>query len=146
MEKSFLISVSRTYELEAMYELYDELEIPVPEKWQRQLSEEERKAWYEGARAAHRKFGSAVQVREAASVYPGDISEAKINYFSGTVVTMPLGEGLLNFCYADFDAAFEKCMAAYLRFIHDPESAPDLGREKIGGNREAVVRDRKSVV
>ena len=139
-EKTFLISVSRTYELEAMYELYDELEIPVPEKLQGKLSEEKRKAWYEKAWTAYRKFGSAVQMREAESIYPGDISEIRINYFSGTSVILPLGEGLQNFCYADFDAAFEECMAAYLRFIHDPESAPDLDRRKVGGNREAVIR------
>ena len=139
-EKSFLISVSRSYELEAIYELYDELEIPVPERMQRKLSEEERKAWYERARTIHRKFGSAVQVREATPIYPDDISETRINYFSGTSVTIPLGEGLLNFCYADFDAAFEKCMGAYLRFIHDSGSAPDLDRRKISGNREAVIR------
>ena len=55
-ENTFLISVSRTYELEAMYELYDELEIPVPEKLQGKLSEEKRKAWYEKARTAYRKL------------------------------------------------------------------------------------------
>lgn len=139
-EKSLLITVSRSYELEAVYELYDELEIPVPGKLQGKLSEEKRKAWYEKARTAYRKFGSAVQVRETTPIYPGDISEIRINYFSGTSVTVPLGEGLLNFCYADFDAAFEECMAAYLRFIHDPESAADLDRKKFGGNREAVIR------
>lgn len=55
-------------------------------------------------------------------------------------MTVPLGEGLLNFCNADFDTAFERCMPAYLRFINDPQSAPDLDRKKIDGNREAVVR------
>lgn len=139
-EKSFLITVSRTYELEAIYELYEKLETPAPEKFQRKVSEEERETWYERARTAYKKFGSMIQVREAAPIYPGDISETRINYFSGTSVTMPLGEGLLNFCYADFDSAFERCMPAYLRFINDLESAADLDRKKIGGNREAVVR------
>ena len=139
-EKSFWISVSRAYELEAIYELYEELDISVPEKLQRKLSGEEREAWYERMQTARRKYGNVFRVREAMPVYPGDISETRINYFSGTSVTVPLGEGLLNFCNADFDTAFERSMPAYLRFITDPESAPDLDRKKIGGNREAMVR------
>ena len=70
---SDLITVSRAYELEAVRELYDELESPVPEKLQRKLLEEERKAWYGRARAAHAKFGSAIQVREAMPIHPGRI-------------------------------------------------------------------------
>ena len=73
VEKSCLITVSRAYELEAVRELYDELESPVPEKLQRKLLEEERKAWYGRARAAHAKFGSAIQVREAMPIHPGRI-------------------------------------------------------------------------
>ena len=69
-EKSFWISVSRAYELETVYELYEELYIPIPEKLQRKLSEEERKAWYERMRTAHRKYGNVFQVREAMPVYP----------------------------------------------------------------------------
>lgn len=139
-EGAFQIYVSRTYELEAIYELYDELAISVPEKFQRKLSAEERKTWYERMRAAHKKYGNIFQVREAEPLYPGDISEVTINYFSGTTVIVPLGEGILNFCYADFDTAFARCMPDYLRFIGNPASAPDLIRKKIGGNREAVIR------
>ena len=139
-EKSFWISVSQAYELETVYALYEELDIPVPEKLQRKLSEEEREAWYERMRTAHRKYGNVFQIREAMPVYPGDISETRISYFSGTSVTVPLGEGLLNFCNADFDTAFERSMPAYLRFISDPESAPDLDRKKVGGKREAMIR------
>ena len=51
-------------------------------------------------------------------------------------MTVSLGEGLLNFCYTDF----EECMAAYLRFIHNPDSAAHLDGEKFGGNRETVIR------
>ena len=81
-----------------------------------------------------------VQVRKTDPLYPDDISELRINFFSGTYVTVPLGEGLLNFCYADFDAAFEKCNPGYLRFIDDPTSAPNLDRKNFSGRREAVVR------
>ncbi len=139
-EGAFQIYVNGTYELEAIYELYDELEIPVPEKFQGELSEEEREVWYERVRTAHKKYGAMFQVQEAMPLYPGDISEAKINYFSGTKVTVPLGEGLLNFCYADFSVAFERCMPSYLRFIDDPASAPDLNRKNFSGSREAVIR------
>lgn len=139
-EKSFLITDSRTYELEAIYELYEKLETPAPEKFQRKVSEEERETWYERARTAYKKFGSVIQVREAAPIYPGDISETRINYFSGTSATVPLGEGLLHFCYADFDSAFERCMPACLHCISDPESAPDLDKKKINGGREAAIR------
>lgn len=135
------VSVSRTYELEAIYELYEELDIPVPEKLQRKLSDEEREAWYEWMRTAHKKYGNVFRVREAMPIYPGDISEIRINYFSGTSVTVPLGEGLLNFCYADFDTAFERCMPAYLRFISDPASAPDLDRKRLAAiERPLFVR------
>ena len=139
-EKAFQVYVISTYELETIYELYDELEIPVPEKFQRELSEEERNVWYERARAAHRKYGDMFRVKEVVPFYPGDISETKINYFSGTTVTVPLGEGLLNFCYADFATAFERCIPVYLRFIKNPASAPDLNGRKTWGNREAVIR------
>lgn len=139
-ERLLRITVSRTYELEAMYELYDELEIPVPEKFQKKISEEEREAWYEQMRMVHRRFGGSVQVKETIPLYPGMISETRINYFSGTSVTVPLEEGFLNFCYADFDSAFEGCMPAYLHFMSDPESALDLDKKKINGGREAAIR------
>ena len=139
-ERAFQIYVSCTYELEAICELYDELEIPVPEKFQRTLSEEERDAWYKMRLAAHKRYGEMFRVKAAVPFYPGDISEVRINYFSGTTVTIPLGEGLLNFCYADFAAAFERCMPDYLRFIRNPASAPDLSKKEIRGNREAVIR------
>ena len=140
LEKSFLIMVNGSYELEAIYELYDELEIPLPDKFQRELADGEKEAWYERMKEAHGRYGPAIQVRKLEPLYPGDISELRINYFSGTYVTVPLGEGLINFCYADFDAAFEKCKPEYLRFIHDSKSAPDLDRKKFSGNREAVIR------
>ena len=140
LEKSFLIMVNGSYELEAIYELYDELEIPLPDKFQRGLADGEKEAWYERMKEAHGRYGPAIQVRKLEPLYPGDISELRINYFSGTYVTVPLGEGLINFCYADFDAAFEKCKPEYLRFIHDSKSAPDLDRKKFSGNREAVIR------
>ncbi|MBD5169560.1 MAG: hypothetical protein HDT20_05520 [Oscillibacter sp.] len=139
-EKSLRILVSRTYELEAIYELYDELEIPLPDKFQRELAEGEKEVWYKRMKEAHIKYGGAVQVRKTDPLYPDDISELRINFFSGTYVTVPLGEGLINFCYADFDAAFEKCNPGYLRFIDDPASAPNLDRKNFSGRREAVVR------
>jgi len=139
-EKSFLISVSQTYEMETIYELYDELDIPVPEKFQRKLADGEKKAWYEQMKKAHKKYGSAIQVRKLDPLYLDDISELKIDYFSGTYVTVPLGEGLINFCYADFDTAFEECKPGYLRFIRNPKSVPDLERKKLSGGREVVIR------
>lgn len=39
--------------------------------------------------------------------------ERGTNAFSGTEVSIPLGEGLLNFCYADFNSAFEHCAPVY---------------------------------
>ena len=39
--------------------------------------------------------------------------ERGTNAFGGTEVSIPLGEGLLNFCYADFNSAFEHCAPVY---------------------------------
>ena len=89
-EKSLRILVSRTYELEALYELYDELELSIPEKFQRELAEGEKEAWYKRMEEAHEKYGGMVQVRKTDPLYPDDISELRINYFSGTYVTVPL--------------------------------------------------------
>lgn len=92
-EKLLWISVSRAYELEAIYELYEELDISVPEKLQKKLSKEEREAWYERMQTAYRKYGNVFQVRETMPIYPGDISVTRINYFSGASVTGRLGKG-----------------------------------------------------
>lgn len=39
--------------------------------------------------------------------------EGKINAFSGMIIHIPLGQGILNFCYTDFKAAFEKHSSLY---------------------------------
>lgn len=139
-ERSLYISVSKVYELEAIYELYDELDMSVPEKFQRVPTASEKEAWHQQMQKAHKRYGDSIQVNVASPLYPDDPSELRINYFSGTDITVPLGEGLLNFCYADFDTALQQCWPTYLQFIHDPKSAPDLDRRKYHSGREAVIR------
>ena len=108
-EKALYLSVDGTYEFEAMFELYDRLDYPIPEEYSYSPSDAEVDHWRDDLRKIRDKFGAAFAVREPTPLYPYSSSERKINAFSRTEIRIPLGEGLLNFCYADFDAAFAHC-------------------------------------
>ncbi len=60
-------------------------------------------------------FKKAQESFEIVSDFYNDPNEVNplINPFSGAQVTVPLGEGILNFSYADFDSAFERSKTFY---------------------------------
>lgn len=128
------IRVCTAYEFETMFELYDELGHPYPEVYQEKPAEEEVEGWRDGLQKIREKFGAAFQVQPPNPLYPHDVSERKINAFSGTEITVPLGEGLLNFCYADFGSAFEHCAPMHRERIQSVD-----GPEKIRSAQEGVI-------
>ena len=89
-----------------MFDLYEDLEYLIPEKYQREPTEQEVESWRGGLQTLREKFGRTFCVNPPDPLYPCDASEQRINAFSGTTIVVPLGEGILNFCYADFSSAF----------------------------------------
>lgn len=75
-------------------------------------------------------YESADQRREAAS-----------SALAGTVIKIPLGEGILDFCYADFEAAFDKNRAFYDLFSNEVWSA--LRKSKGILSKEKVVEIKR---
>lgn len=112
-EKRLYINVSPVYEFECMFDLYEDLEYPIPAIYQREVAEAEIELWRAELQKVREKFGSIFQVQPPDPLYPYDSTEQRINAFSGTTVVVPLGEGILNFCYSNFHSVFEHCAATY---------------------------------
>ena len=136
--KKLYLSVCATYEFETLYGLYCDLELPIPTAYQEDPDAEEAKEverWRKARQNIQEKFGSVFEVRTPPPLYPHSPSERKINAFSGTEISVPLGEGLLNFCYADFDSAFERCTPAYQEFAQISDAPV-----KIRNAEEGIIR------
>lgn len=114
------IDVAPTYEFGAMHMLYDALNYPVPEVYDREASEEEMERWRADTEKARGRFGAVFEVEQTIP-FELSVAENRINAFSGTEVRVPLGEGLLNFCYADFRSAFERCTPAYRKLTQEED-------------------------
>lgn len=125
-EKKLYIQVSPVYEFEAMFDLYEDLEYPIPEKYQTEPTEQEVESWRGRLQEIRRKFGRTFLVNSPDPLYPHDASEQRINAFSGTTIVVPLGEGILNFCYADFNSAFERCGTAYQQLTQATDIPPTI--------------------
>ena len=125
-EKKLYIQVSLVYEFEAMFDLYEDLEYPIPEKYQKEPTEQEVESWRGRLQEIRGKFGRTFLVNPPEPLYPYDASEQRINAFSGTTIVVPLGEGILNFCYADFSSAFENCRTAYRRLTQTNDTPPSI--------------------
>lgn len=125
-EKKLYIQVSPVYEFEAMFDLYEDLEYPIPEKYQKEPTEQEVESWRSGLQEIRGKFGRIFLVNPPEPLYPYDASEQRINAFSGTTIVVPLGEGILNFCYADFSSAFAHCGTAYRQLIQATDIPPSI--------------------
>ena len=134
-EKKLYLSVCSTYEFETLFGLYCDLELPTPTAYQDDPEVEEVERWREARQELLKKFGSAFEVRTPPPLYPHESSERKINAFSGTEVSVPLGEGLLNFCYADFHSAFEHCTPAYQELTQSVDVPA-----KIRSAEEGIIR------
>lgn len=132
-EKALLLSVSPSHEFEAMFELYDQLDYPFPEEYDRPRDMEEVERRKDALRKIREKFGPVFAVQEWLS--PNDASDQAINAFSGAEIRIPLGEGLLNFCYADFGAAFVRCESAYQELTRK-----DAPPKKIRRIEEGVIQ------
>ena len=139
--KKLYLGVCATYEFETLYGLYCDLELPIPTAYQENPDVEEAEEmeeverWREARQHIQQKFGSVFEVRTPPPLYPYSTSERKINAFSGTEVNIPLGEGLLNFCYADFDSAFERSMPAYQKLAQGVDAPA-----KIRNAEEGIIR------
>lgn len=125
-EKKLCIQVSPVYELEAMFDLYEDLEYPIPEKYQKEPTEQEVESWRSKLQEIREKFGHTFLVNLPEPLYPYDASEQRINAFSGTTIVVPLGEGILNFCYADFSSAFTHCETAYRQLTQATDTPPTI--------------------
>ncbi len=126
-EKKLYIAVSPVYEFETMLDLYEKLEHPFPEAYQKEAAEDEVLVWREALQETREKFGNSFHVQPPVPLYPFDSTERRINAFSGTKIIVPLGEGILNFCYADLSSAFAHCAAAY-RELTQIDGAPKTVR------------------
>lgn len=125
-EKKLYIQVSPVYEFEAMFDLYEDLEYSIPEKYQKEPTEQEVESWRGRLQEIRGKFGRIFLVNPPEPLYPHDTSEQRINAFSGTTIVVPLGEGILNFCYADFSSAFEHCGTDYRRLTQASDIPPTI--------------------
>ena len=125
-EKKLYIQVSPVYEFEAMFDLYEDLEYPIPENYQKEPTEQEVKSWRSRLQEIREKFRRTFLVNPPEPLYPYDASEQRINAFSGTTIIVPLGEGILNFCYADFNSAFAHCETAYRQFTQATDIPPTI--------------------
>lgn len=125
-EKKLYIQVSPVYEFEAMFDLYEDLEYPIPEKYQKEPTEQEVESWRGRLQEIRGKFGRTFLVNPPEPLYPYDASEQRINAFSGTTIVVPLGEGILNFCYADFNSAFELCRSTYQSLAQSNDTSPSI--------------------
>lgn len=76
-----------------MFDLYENLEYPIPEAYQREITEAEVEFWRVELQIVRKKFGSVFQVQPPDPLYPYDSTEQRINAFSGTTVVVPLDEG-----------------------------------------------------
>ena len=131
-EKRLYLEVSPVYEFECMFDLYEDLECPIPEAYQREVTEAEVESWRAELQIVRRKFSSVFQVQPPDPLYPYDSTEQRINAFSGTTVVVPLGEGILNFCYADFQSAFAHCAAAYQELTRTADDPKKIHRIEEG--------------
>ena len=131
-EKRLYLEVSPVYEFECMFDLYEDLEYPIPEAYQREVTEAEVESWRAELQIVRRKFSSVFQVQPPDPLYPYDSTEQRINAFSGTTVVVPLGEGILNFCYADFQSAFAHCAAAYQELTRTADDPKKIHRIEEG--------------
>lgn len=133
-EKKLYLSVCSTYEFETLFGLYCDLELPTPAAYQEEPEVEEVERWRKARQEIQEKFGPEFEVRTPPPLYPHESFDRKTNAFSGTEVSVPLGEGLLNFCYADFGSAYEHCIPAY-RELTQSVDAP----AKIRSAEEGII-------
>lgn len=121
--KKLCLAVTSAYEFEAVLGLCYDLELPIPEAYQEELDEEELERRRADLQKIREKFGPVFEVKPPDPLYPFGALERGTNAFSGTEISIPLGEGILNFCYADFNSAFERCAPA-LRKLTTTVDAP----------------------
>ena len=115
-----------------MFDLYENLEYPIPEVYQREVTEAEVESWRADLQKIREKFGNVFEVQPPDPLYPYDSTERRINAFSGTTIVVPLGEGILNFCYADFQSAFAHCAAAYQELTRTADDPKKIHRIEEG--------------
>ena len=74
-ERKFYLDVCPAYEFEAMFMLYDALDYPIPEKYERDLTAEEVERLRDDLRKLREKFGSTFYIRPSNPLYPDSFSE-----------------------------------------------------------------------
>ena len=106
-QKSFSVLVDDFYENKSMDGYYEELGRSDATKEEQFLSEEEAAEQRERIQAVRSRFIDTFDIADAPPFFGTGMDERVNNYFSGTRILVPLGEGILNFCYTDFHPAFE---------------------------------------
>lgn len=124
--KSLELYVTDFYENESMTQTYAELEgidyLAYKKQVQQEL-EQSNPDYCESESEKHRenqeiirRYSNLFTISEKNSLIEpaeNEKKEGKINAFSGMIIHIPLGQGILNFCYTDFQAAFENHSSLY---------------------------------
>ena len=111
------ILVDRYFEWPAMEHLMDELEGPSDHS--PESTPEDQKEDAEKKAELFDRYRKTFGIEETAKFLPDDEDSAAVNVFSGTELTVPLGEGILNFCDTDFQRELERAKQFYFLFSED---------------------------
>ena len=117
--KKLCVKVTPAYEFSAVLGLCYDLGLPVPAAYTEDLPDEEIERRHNELQKICARFEPVLEVQPPDDCYPFESLERGTNAFSGTKINVPLGEGLLNFCYADFDSAFDRCAPVYRALKQD---------------------------
>lgn len=74
-EKRLYLEVSPVYEFECNFDLYEDLEYPIPEIYQWEVTEAEVEFWHAELQVLREKFDSVFQVQPPNPLYPYDSTE-----------------------------------------------------------------------
>ncbi len=142
--KSLELYVTDFYEDESMTHVYAELEGIDYWAYKKQVQEDveqsdpdywenEAEKFQENQEIMKRFSGPFTISRKNSLIEPAEHEkkEGKINAFSGMIIHIPLGQGILNFCYTDFKAAFENHSSLYNLFSVEgiAEIKKQIGKE-----------------
>lgn len=162
-KKILMVSVDDFHEDEYMNNIYAAVRGEEPEAHDRSLLEEliesnpdyyaDEQAQTARNQAVLERYGSRFEIEPPSPFeHPSENKSALNNAFSGSVVYVPLGEGILDFCYADFAAAFKRFQLSLglfyddnvkdvLREIFAPsaKAPPELKPEPIHSREEEMI-------
>lgn len=96
-EKRLYLEVSPVYEFECMFDLYEDLEYPIPEAYQREVAEAEVESWRADLQKTREKFGGVFGVQPPDPLYPYDSTEQRNQRIQRHDSCRAAGRGCLEF-------------------------------------------------